>query len=147
VRVARKGVEVRYRDSYYAAKDSGAGPQTGPTLEELAMDPLDATAIGLTAVAQTSGAIHAAVNLRDLQLEHEAERWRGSFDVAFSPGGGQKLKFRTISLDLSEEEFRAALGSPYEVSIPVAPGVAGPIRIVVRDRATGNAGSLLLPLK
>jgi VWFA-related protein len=147
VKVARKGVEVRYRNDYYAAADRGAGQPTGPTLEELAMDPLDATAIGLTALAQASGAVHAAVNLRDLHLDHEAERWRGSFDIAFSPGGGQKMKFRTISLDLSEEEFRAALASPYDVSIPVTPGVAGPIRIVVRDRATGNAGSLLLPLK
>ncbi len=156
VKVARKGVEVRYRDSYYAtAVDDATAQNAGPTLEELAElanDPLDATAIGLTAVAQRSGnaaelAVRAAVNVRDLRLVHEADRWRGSFDVAFSPGGGEKMKFRTINLDLSEEEFRDALGSPYSVSIPVAAGAPGPVRIVVRDRTTGNAGSLLLPLK
>jgi VWFA-related protein len=153
VKVARKGVEVRYRDSYYAtAGDDATRQNAAPTLEELAMDPLDATAIGLTAVAQRSGnpaklAVRAAVNVRDLRLEHKADRWRGSFDVAFAPGGGQRMKFRTINLDLSEEEFRAALGSPYSISIPLAAGAPGPVRIVVRDRATGNAGSLLLPLK
>jgi len=147
VKVARNGVEVRYRDSYYAAAGDDVTRQpAGQTIEELVADPLDATAIGLTAVPAEL-AIHAAVNLRDLHLEHEADRWRGAFDVAFAPGGGQKTKFRTINLDLSEAEFRDALGSPYAVSIPLAPGATGPVRIVVRDRATGNAGSLLLPLK
>jgi hypothetical protein len=116
------------------------------------MDPLDATAIGLTAVAQRSCnpaelSVRAAINVRDLRLEHEADRSRDSFDLAFAPGGGQKMIFRTINLDLSEEEFRAALGSPYSVSIPLAPGAPGPVRIVARDGATEKAGSLLLPWK
>lgn len=51
VKVARRGVEVRYREDYLAAEDSNSGsPQNMPTIEELATDPLDATAIGLTAV-------------------------------------------------------------------------------------------------
>lgn len=151
VKLARKGLEVRNRDSYYAsAADSGpiqrkTEQQTETALEDLMGDPLDATAIGLTAVPQPSG-VNVAVNLRDLNFTSEEGRWRGSFDVAFERTG-MPMKFRTIALDFSEDEFRAESSKPYAVSIPVPAGAAGHLRIAVRDRANGNAGSLLMPLK
>jgi hypothetical protein len=145
VKVARKGVEVRYRDGYYAL----AAERDPPTLEELRMDPLDATAIGLTAVARTTTgkpeqpAIEVGVTLRDLRLDHEADRWRGSFDLELYLEGQRKTSLRTITLDLSEEEFKSA----YTISTPLPSGAAGQLRIVVRDRTTGAAGSLRMPVK
>ena len=144
VKVARKGVEVRYRDSYYAL----AAERDPPTLEELRMDPLDATAIGLTAIARPNGkpeqsAIDVSVNLRDLRLDHEADRWRGSFDLELYLESQRKTSLRTITLDLSEEEFQSA----YTLSTPLPSGAAGQLRIVVRDRTTGAAGSLRMLVK
>jgi hypothetical protein len=142
VKVARRGVEVRYREDYLAAEDSNSGsPQNMPTIEELATDPLDATAIGLTAVERRS-AVDVSVNLHDVHLEHEAERWRGSFDLELYLYGQKQTSLRTINLDLSEEELKSALQTPYAILTRLPPGATGQLRIVVRDRATGNAGSL-----
>ncbi len=152
VKVARKGVEVRYRKSWYASADGNAsGMQSEQWLKQLAEDPLETTAIGLTAVARRSGeelAIDLSMHLPDLQLQPEGERRRGSIDVGYVLNEDNGLTFRTINLDLSEEEFRAAMRKPYGVSvtIPLVPGTAGQVRILVRDRASGAAGSLRLAL-
>jgi VWFA-related protein len=154
VKVARKGVDVRYRQSWYAsAADKVAALSTEQAIEQLVKDPLDATAIGLSAIARRVSnpvelAVDLAVNLPDLRLESEGVRRRGSIDVAYQLNGSGNVTFRTINLDLSEEEFRAEMGKPYgvSVSIPLVPGTAGQVRILVRDRASGAAGSLRLAL-
>ena len=153
VKVLRKGVEVRHRDGYYAPSAKTTPEQASDlTLDELIADPLDATAVGLTAAVRRSDAspdesvVQIAVDLRDLLLTPDGGRRRGSLDLAVYPEASKEgIKHWTVTVDLSEEEYRTASVIPYAVPLWFPP--SGRLRAVVRDQATGAAGSLWLVLK
>jgi len=84
-----------------------------------------------------------------VRLERRLDRWTGTLDAAVRVESSKQksVQMRTISIDLSEERFRAALTRGLILEDTVTTDRPGDrVRIVLQDRATGFAGSLWLPL-
>ena len=156
VKVARKDVEVRHRTGYFAVKDQAPDEKERRSImAELLSSPLDASQIGLQASVQPVPANPKAyrVLLRiataDLHLDRRSDHWIGILDVAMRLESSKQkgVQLRTISVDLAEENFRAALlrGLLLDETVTTDRPVDR-VRIVLQDRATGFAGSVWLPL-
>jgi hypothetical protein len=156
VKVARKGVEVRHRDGYYA--DDPAGTNLGNRHESVnaVMDnPLDATQIGMRATASPVKdrpgvyKLEVRLNTNELHLEHVKDRWVAKIQYAtlFSPSASSKGTLETIQLNLTEARLRAALTDGYALHRLVDLGDRkGTLRIVVQDGGNGFSGSVRVPL-
>lgn len=146
-------VEVHYRSGYIATQ--AALPAPAPTLSELLDDPLESKAvlsgIGLVASATPEddhpGLYHLSVtvDLHDIRLERKDGHFKGAFVVAFSsPSPQNRLKEGTVAVDLTDEQFARELGTGLTVGLAGAEPESGEIHVVVRDRATDAAGSVLI---
>jgi hypothetical protein len=155
--VARKGVEVRHRDGYYASdeKVTNAGNRR-ESINAVFGNPLDATQIGLrgaaTPVPNKPGVyrLEVTLNTNELHLEHVKDRWLASiaFATLFSPSESTKGSLETLQLSLTEKRLHETLANGYTFSRQIAAGdLNGELRVVVQDRATGMAGSLRVPLR
>jgi hypothetical protein len=84
-------------------------------------------------------------------LEAKNGNWTGDVDVLLiekdAPGNEFERVGDTISLDLKPETYQEMVkkGIPYQKGIAINPN-ANLLRVVVRDPATGNLGSLTVPL-
>ncbi len=153
VKVARRGVSVRYRKSYLASGVATAANDR-PKLEELLRDPLDATQLELVARTAPDRArpgswrIDVNVDLHDLALEHENGRRSGGVDVSFYVEGSGTARTRTLNIDIPDDRFAALLEQGIDTAafVDLAAGVQKYVRVVVQDRATGAAGSVSVPL-
>ncbi len=153
VKVDRKGLEVRSRSGYFASKAADSAISR-PTLTQLLDDSLDATAVGLRASATPDAAqpehylVHAIIDLHDLELSRENGRATGAVNVSFFVNDARSVRTMTQKIDLTEDQFAAALnaGIAVENSVP-ADAKAREIRIVAQDRATGAAGSIRVPIR
>ncbi len=157
VKVAKKGVEVRHRDGYYASdeKVANAGNRR-ESINAIYGNPLDATQIGLkgaaTPVPNKPGVyrLNITVNTNELHLDHVNDRWFASiaFATLFSPSESTKGSLETLRLSLTEKRLRETLANGYVFSRDVVAGdLSGELRVVVQDRVTGLAGSLRVPLR
>jgi VWFA-related protein len=149
-----KGAEVRYREGYVAAEVSA--PQrsertSGLTLDDIFDDALDANAVGLAAMANPvagkpgSFTIFVKVDVTDLRLEHNGERWTGSFDVAVQLPNASKGKVHRFEIHATEAELRELLSKGF-VHQEVVEAAGGEIRVAVQDVNSGAAGSVRVPL-
>jgi hypothetical protein len=142
---------VRSRKGYFATK---LQPATGPeALGSLLRDPLNSTAIGITTDTAADPAnpgsyiVHAVVDLHDIHLEHQSDRWLGTFDVSLFVEGAKTSRTMTIKIDLAEAQLAGALEKGMEVGNTIRlDGPSGELRVVVQDRATGAAGSIRVAL-
>lgn len=144
------GAKISYRKSYLAAAH-----RVHPQMNELVADRLDANRIGVMAAAAPLpnrpgiDAVQVRVDLRDLQFERRADKWFASFDLALaSESGGQpKVSVSPNSLSLSDDQLRQGLvgGVTIDNTVP-APDKTGTLRVVIQDTATGEAGSVRIPL-
>jgi hypothetical protein len=88
--------------------------------------------------------IAVQVEFKDLQLETENGKWKGSANVAFvsQSADGKTLETATkgIRFDMTEEAYQArrSKGFTLEQTIPARKGTAR-VRVVVLDR-TGTTG-------
>jgi len=157
VKVAREDAEVRHRTGYFAEKDKAPDEKERRSImTELFSSPFDASQIGLQAsvqpvsVKEKSFRVLLRVDAADLHLEQSNDRWTGILDVAIRPESSKQkgVQVRTVSLNLSEEEFRTVLlrGLLLEETVTVDRPVDR-LHIVLQDRATGFAGSLRLPIE
>ncbi len=152
VKQTRRGASVHHRGGYLAS--TAAGPSGEATLEELLGDPLDATDLGLLAQAVPDPAkpgsfdVRVRLDLHDLQLDHANLRRSGAVDFSFLVEGSGMLRTKSLRIDIPDDQFEAALKNGIEAreSIETDVGLRD-LRIVVRDRTTGAAGSVRLPLK
>jgi VWFA-related protein len=158
VKVAKSGVDVRYRKGYFAS--TGAAPaeaQLRDALKETIGSPLDATAVGITAGGEPDPAapgnykLTAKVNLNDVRMERGAADagWTGSIVFAFRPEADQsgKFQFAVVPIKLTDEQYKAALTDGFEVRSSINIGAAsGRVRAMVQDQKTGAAGSVWIPL-
>jgi VWFA-related protein len=156
VKVNRKDVEVRHRTGYFATKDKPLDDKERKAIiTELLSSPLDASRIGLQASVQPVSAnpgsfrILLRLDAADLKLERRNEHWTGLVDVALRLDSSKQktVQVRTSQIDLSEENFQAALlrGLILEETVSTD-RPADRVRIVLQDRSTGFAGSLSLNL-
>ncbi len=154
-----KGAEVRYRQGYIASEVStGKRTEHGPSLslDDIFDDPLDATAVGLAAIATPApdkpGAflVRVNVNIADIHLDRQDDgQWTGSFDLAIQVPGSNRPRAKThrFAIHVKEDQLREVLakGFSHQETIDTS-GAEGPIRVVVQDRTTGAAGSVSVPL-
>jgi VWFA-related protein len=147
----KQTLEVHYRPGYLATKV--AIPPPAPTPEELFEGPVNSARIGLTAQA-TPDAEHpglynlrVTVDLHDIHLEPKDGHFTGAFDLSIpKPSTKDTVMTGTVAVDLTDKQLAEALENGLPVSITGAQSESGEIRVVVRDRATGVAGSLRVPV-
>jgi VWFA-related protein len=143
VKVARKGLDVRHRQDYFAFEEQAPTDQDlRETLNKLIDDSLDATAIGLTAVVQPDRQLALNVNLGDVHLDQGDDRWTGAIEIAFHFAKEPKLSIQTVNLSLSRDQLLVALKNGLALTKIIPGGQTGDLRVVVQDRATGAAGSV-----
>jgi len=144
-----QGAEVRFRKRYLATKQNMR--QMTPPIPQLAVEPLVATGLGIAAVAQPDAAkpgsvkVQVSVNPGDLTFQHVGDKWTTGFDLALLIEGApvNTGTAKTFNLNLTDEQRTQVLtaGLLIEGAIP-SKGAPDVIRVVVREKATGAAGSV-----
>jgi VWFA-related protein len=152
VSVARSGVSLRYRESYFATKAQTEAADR-PSSERLLRDPLDATQIGLLARAAPDPAqagifnVVVAVDLHDVQLQNQGGKWVGSVEVSFHVESSKAAQVITRSLAIPEDQLATALDQGMVINHSIEwRGKASDLRVAVEDKTSGAAGSLRIPL-
>ncbi len=150
-RAAAKGaLELHYRTEYLATPKA---PPNRTSLADVFESPLNATNIGLTAVAAPDH-VNLTVNLADVQLKKQDDRWVGSLRLAtrleVNNGGvitAATPVLATVSIRLTDQELRDRLPTGLVLPLPIPPGDrTGSLRIVIQDATNGAAGSLRVSL-
>jgi VWFA-related protein len=147
------GASLRFRKKYAASK-TDTRLQT-PPVTELATDPLVATAVMLAAIAHPDPArpgfqkVDVSVNVNDLKMDRHADGWTGAFDLGLyidgaGPGAGSS---QTINLNFTNDQLSQATSSGLVVGSAIdTKKQAVKLRAVVRDRTSGAAGAVLIPV-
>ncbi len=153
VKVGQKNVSLRFRQGYFAAKTDSAAFTAPPTLTQLLQDPLDATAIGISAAAspdasQTGGyQVRVTIDLHDIHLEHQNNVASGSVDVSLFVEHSRTARTITRKIEIPDEQLAMALEKGVEVDGSTqSDNRTGVLRIVARDPATGASGSVRVSL-
>jgi VWFA-related protein len=167
VRVARAGLQLFYRQGYYAGSGELPGGAVASVhsgdLESALMNQTNATGVSITArVEPKPGSpqgtldIYLNVDPATLSLAQKGSAkggsaWIGRIDEMFVEVNDNGETLAKIS-DTKEFEVSAASrphfeseGVAWRLSLPLIPG-AKKITIILRDRATGHVGSLSVPL-
>jgi VWFA-related protein len=159
LRVKKSGVLLRYRKGYFALSDPPSTvSQTHNALTAAVWSPVDATGLGIQAKVETVYLATRKLELRvrveagDLRLSDMDGRRKGKMDAIYLQLGTGDAMLGvdplTYSVDLSEEEYQAALERGYELKVPlvVEPGTKN-LRVVVRDAGSGVLGSVTVPIE
>ena len=148
-----RGVSLRYRENYFATRDTDEA-RDRPTLEELLKEPLNATQIELrlqtTRDPSRPGVLIVSTNvdLHDIDLGHDKGRHRGAVDVSFYVEGGGKVLTKTLKIDIPDDQFAAFFEKGIDTVESVdTSGGREALRVVAQDRTTGAAGSVTIPLR
>jgi VWFA-related protein len=157
VRVARAGLSLSYREGYVAEKVSGSAPRKESPETEL-LNPVEATDIGITgAVEVTPGmpnpTLHMKLSLdpRGLTLRPQdngpAFKVTRMFAEMDARGAilveGQDSKEFVVPTQSIETIYIE--GIHWEQTLPLVPGGVK-VRVIVRDEASGKAGTITLPV-
>ena len=162
VRVNRPGVEVRHRHSYLASPPPTGSAKTKDRiamLKEAALNPLEATEVGLTVrltpFKGPRGAhklqIDISPDLKDLAFQPVNGRWRGLFDVLAGQYSNQGKSLGGSTKSLSENITKATYQEILKKGLTITfyqdvAGRADEVRVVVRDGLSGLTGSVNIPL-
>jgi len=149
VEVRRSGTDVRHRSGYLAlpsdvAKGDGA-------LTDVARAALDATAIGLIVSAEGSN-VGIKVEPGGITLRPSGNTFEVAIEilVAHSMPNGELVKSfdKTLNLQLSREQRDQILQEGFTLSrtVDIRP-TATALHVVVRDVASGRAGSVSIPIR
>jgi VWFA-related protein len=150
---------LHYRKSYEALKPQTlAAEQPRPPIGVLAADALDASAVGIMAATAPNpnnpgnNAVQVRVDLADLTLARNGDKWNGAFDLGLAmQGAGNKLatdvNVKTINLSLTDAQLKQGLAAGLIVDNTV-PTPAQPmrLRVVVQDKNSGAGGSVRIPI-
>jgi VWFA-related protein len=144
--------EIHYRPGYIASKAAAVSP--APSLAALFSSPFDSAGIGLTAQATPEPDhpgrydLRVIVDLHDIHLEHKDGHFTGVFDLSvLNPSGKAGVATGALTVDVPDERLVEALARGFVVQVTGAEPDSSEIRVVVRDRSTGMAGSLRIPAK
>jgi VWFA-related protein len=159
VKMDRKGIDMRYRNGYFA---SPAGAPDSNRQQQLLADavtsPLESTGLGLDVEAdpvdlpgarQLKTRIH--VSASDLHFEEKDGRWMDSLEVIWveldKEGKIMGSHMQTFQFSPTHEEFLALLRNPFDVSETVnLSDLAAEMRVVVTDTGSGAIGTVNIPL-
>ena len=145
------GARLRYRHGFFDARPSG-DPKS--RLQDALLSSVNAVAIPVTAeLTSASGRYDLKLNVgvAALGLRPERDRWKGKVEVVLmqrDENGGQLERLdQTLGLQLKDETYKAALKSGFEYRHSFAPKAgAASLRVVIRDAASGDLGSLTITL-
>ena len=144
---------LRFRKKYLATK-TDTRLQT-PPVAELAGDSLNATAVMLAAVGRPDPTrpgfqkVDVSVNVNDLKMEQRGDGWTGAFELGLyidgaGPGAGSS---QTINLNFTNDQLAQAASSGLIVGSAIdTKKQPVKLRAVVRDRISGAAGSVRIPI-
>ncbi|MGO9094585.1 MAG: VWA domain-containing protein [Bryobacteraceae bacterium] len=157
VEVERKDVEVRHRLGYFAFAETPQAPaDRHAAMQDAVRAPLEATGIGMTVQLSPGlpapGKLRVAVtfDLHDVSLlEQKDGRWAGSLDALYvqqpTPDSTAKVVHDALNLQLLGETYSRALQEGMRVEkVLDLPSAAYTLKVVLRDAATGNTGSVLV---
>ena len=135
-------LDISYRHGYFA---SIIAPPAAPvtSLNDLLRNPLDGSAIGLTATARSANGkyeINVTVDLKDIHFETKNNRHDAALALSFADDASRQVRTATVKLSYSDDEFTTALEGGLPLSMAFEEKSA--VRIVAQDSATGLAGSL-----
>jgi hypothetical protein len=143
-------LEVHYRPGYIATKQEAAraAPPLADAIAEIAANPLDIGAIGITAQFRPETQlglyqVRVTVDLHDVRLEREGNRSWGKVELIFP--SGDKARVHTTDIDLTDEQLAEALKTGFMTEVAGVQASGDAIRVIVRDPSTGVAGSLKIP--
>jgi VWFA-related protein len=154
VRVKRAGVHVRHRQGYFAFATPPRTEQSRrAALIEAGRSPLDATGIAVTVrlapdvPARGSLRMLLVIEPRHLTFEQRAGHWTGAVDVLLvqqaAPGMNVTVTPDTVRLEYASEGFQQVMTRGLVMVKDVdRAGAAYRLRVVVRDVASGNVGSV-----
>ncbi|HEV2493263.1 MAG TPA: VWA domain-containing protein [Terriglobia bacterium] len=156
VQVDRPGARLRYRQGYFALY---AGPtdeqQSKAALSQAIRSPLDASTLGVTIAMEKAGnrgKLRITVDAHDVSFQNEKDGVKAvtlDFLVAeFAADGKIKSNvLHTVHMGVAAKGFEQVLrnGLALILSLDLEEG-ATELRLVVRDTATGNLGSVSVPL-
>jgi hypothetical protein len=148
--VGRKDVNLRYRTGFQYRQE----PATiRDRFRDAAMQPEDATEIGLTADPQAQSnvrTVQLGIAATDLEIAQKDSFWTDKLDVYVVQrevsGAKARVTGQTMGLHLTPGSYQKYLreGIPFSQVLEVAPGV-GSVRIVVVDENSGRMGSVTMP--
>jgi len=154
VKVDRSGVEVRARRGYFAPDAKALSPkQMELSLKDVITSPLNSTGLSLKARAATPkpGVFDLDITFdpHELHLEREHNTWVALLDlVAFAPRAKKPNAHEDpIKLTLTDARLREVLtAGHYTLHRSVQLNAPSPadLRVVLADRVTGVAGSVML---
>lgn len=161
LKVRAHGGEVRYRKGYFAFPEpTGEKKQREDqeSLDAAIWSPVESTTIGLEVnvqgpptAADRTLTLNLGMNIKELLLEEEEGRWRGSIEVLFLQTGhdGETLdeekKLVTLNFDGTKYKSLQENGLFIVRHLPIVPAV-NTVRIVVRDRGTSALGTVTVPV-
>jgi VWFA-related protein len=159
VKMDRKGVDMRYRNGYFA---SPAGAVDSNRQKEMLADavksPLESTGLGLNVEAdpvdvpgarQLKARIH--VSPSDLHFEEKDGKWMDAIEVIWveldRQGRIMGSHAQTFQFSPTRDELQALLKNPFDLSetVDLSNGAAE-MRVVVTDAGSGAIGSVNIPL-
>ncbi len=159
VRVNREGMDVRCRKGYFATTEEPPVEDAVAILKEAALNPLDATSVGLTVRARPLGAagdgVEVAVNVdgKDLTFRPTKGLWSVHFDTwrgqYTNSGASLEGISKRTSADLRPGTYQKIMtegGVSLTFKEKIKPG-AQELRVVVRDGSSGSIGSVRIPLE
>ncbi len=151
VQVKRKGLKVRHRPGYVAAKEGPVDNRDAETVLMEAIDsPLDATGLGLAVSADRSASgatLRIRVDAASITLEPAEGRWKGQLLLAVVPlapeTGLAQPKVQKVGVDLSRERYDEVMksGAAFETQVGTR-DFAGGVRVFVLDVPSRRAGSV-----
>jgi VWFA-related protein len=159
VEVGVPGAKVRAREGYFATPLPNANERVrSAILGGTAMSPLEATAIELTTrvmatdVSTRKIAVVTLMDLHQIFFKSEDGKRIAKIDAALAQVDDRNaivgVESQSMSLELAPEVYQRLLaqGGTYSKEVTVDPKAVS-LRIVIRDAATGNIGSVNIPLE
>ena len=153
------GARLRYRRQYIAVGYRAENEKSvDSAVQEAALNPLEATTIGMIVEGKLVGPatrdvqLRVAIDPKQLLLEGTHNQQKGAIDLLFiqRDSAGKILLAEKQHLDLklpqAQYEFLASAGMVLEHHMSIKPQAAE-IRIAVRDSGSGFLGSVTIPVQ
>jgi VWFA-related protein len=155
VRVSRAGVTLRYRSSYEAEPRRAAPVDPVADMVQAMNEPVDATAIGITASAtrtQDRLDLTAKFDVSKLDLKLDQGLRKGTTEIVArfmaadaTQAGDTVAETVTLNLRLATYEAMAESGMPYHKELSI-PAKAVELKLLIGNPASGKIGTLTIPL-
>ena len=152
----RTGLNIRYRKGYFDQPDKPQDDKIRRTeLRDAVFSPLDSSALGLVVgLKPLDNKLNVIVKVdqRGMSLQPNNDRWVGRLDMLFIQKDEAGHQYGgtddRIDLNLGKANYDKIIkeGLIYTKPITVDPK-ANQLRVIVRDSASGNLGSITIPYK